>query len=209
MFEALPVEAVAADGRIVYRRGALVKHLPEGRIVYAPLPPVFTPGRYASHMMIEFPVQVLAPGERRRVYLKFPIDVGVFLERSGRYVLVDAFSLARVKYALYCDPGNGVLARWWRSDAYTQPPMVDPDSEGLMELEIANGGEWAEVSRAVFSCGGMPLYYSSHAAVKARMEVKGRWAETYFLESPPLEGMARAPDPGLGGEGRFEMRCGI
>ncbi len=210
MFDGLPVEVTSRDGHIVYRRGSLVKYLPKGRLVYAPLPPVYTPSRLASHLMLEFPVQVLAPGENRRIYLEFPIDVGVFLEIENRYRLIDAFSLARVKYALYCDPRNGVLTRWWRSEAYTQPPRVDPNREGVMELEIINRTDGlTEVSRSVFDCGRMPIYYSSHAAVKARMEVKGRRGETYFIDAPLSEDMTRAPDPGIAGEERFEMRCSL
>ena len=210
MFERLPVE-VAFQGRyIIYRRGVVEKHLPKGRLIYTPLPPVYVPRRFAAHLMIEFPVQVIAPKEKRKLYLKFPIDVGVFLELENQYTLIDAFSLAKVKYALYCDPRNGVLARWWRSQAFAEPPRVHADSEGIMELEIVNiGGEWAEVSRGVFGCSGMPIYYSSYAAVKARIDVRGKHGETYFIDAPLLEDMVKAPSPRITGEERFDMRCGL
>jgi len=208
------------DG-FVYRRegaGEAVEKLllaQRRRLLLSPVEPVNLPKTITPLLLVEFssPV-VLEPGAERRIFLKFPVEVGVFVSSGAERELLDIFTLAAQKYTLYGDLGTGSICRYWRSDVYPSLPEVEPLREGVLELRLENTSPaWAEVGRAVFSAYGMKIHHSgSIASMRGRMRILGESsAETHFYDSPLLEGMLKAPElfPAGRRSGKYTMGAGL
>ena len=151
------IEVEEGDGLLTYRRRCgedkferiLVAGMAE--VIINPVEPVNLPKGITNFLMIEFPPVMIEPGATRTVYLKFPVEFGVFVESARDIEAVDIFSPTTQKYTLYGTPTRGLIARWYGSEVYTEFPEVDLHREGVMEFTITNTyREWVEVSRAVF-----------------------------------------------------------
>lgn len=146
--------------------------------------------------MLEFhfvPV-VVSPGATLTLYLKFPVEIGVFVGGESSYSLLDVFTLAKAKYSLYGTPEKGFITRHVECEARESIPPVRTLEEGIMRLAIKNSGkDWIEVSRAVFDGSSMRLFFGDTVAMAGEMEVFSRLvAETRVLADPPVGGMKPA-----------------
>ncbi|AKB74675.1 hypothetical protein MSLAZ_1414 [Methanosarcina lacustris Z-7289] len=162
------------------------------RIIINPVEPLNTPKEITPNLLIEFEkTLLLAEGDKKQIFLTFPIEIGVFISESKNKSpqLLDVFSLARQKFTLYGEVSNGVVCKHWRSSLYSSFPSLNPLQEGVMELTLRNvSSDWASISKAVFSAYGMKLYYDGDVFMKARMDILNRnTAETGF-EMQPLNG---------------------
>jgi hypothetical protein len=139
---------------------------------------------------------LISPGAEQTVYLKFPVENGVFLESGGETDPLDVFSLAPVKFCLYGSPSSGVITRWYESDLYTDIPVTDLRREGVMSLHIKNSStETTTVSRAVFDSSSMSLFYGDRVAMTATMEILSPLiAHTTFSDTAPADCPNRAID---------------
>jgi len=159
-----------------------------------PVEPVNLPVEITRMLFIEFskPVNV-EPKSAVRVYLKFPVEIGVFVE-GKRIRNIDVFTLSNPKFALYGNPSRGVVCRYYSSDVYDTIPDVDGVVEGVMELTIENNfDEWVEVRRAVFDGYGMKIYFSNYPAMVAVMRIESAsLAETMFINKPLEDGMEKS-----------------
>ena len=159
-----------------------------------PVEPVNLPAGITRFLFVEFSKPVnIEPGESVILYLKFPVEVGVFV-KGRRLSVIDVFTLTRPKYTLYGTPSKGIVCRYYLSDVYSTPPEVDGLTEGILELKIKNDfDDWVEVKKAVFDGYGMKIYYSDCSSMVARMKVESRTlAETTFLNAPLKDGMRKA-----------------
>jgi len=194
------VETERSGGLLTYRRNCegrtferiLVSET--GETVINPVEPVNLPRDITDLLMIEFSPMLIEPGVARTIYLKFPVEVGVFLEAAKDIEVLDVFGLGTQKYTLYGPPTSGAIARWYRSAVYPEIPPVEPLREGVMELSIQNAShEWAEVSCAVFDSVDMKIYYNDLVATTATMKIiTTNMAETDFIDAPLLPGMTRS-----------------
>ena len=169
-------------------------------LVINPVEPLNTPKEITPNLLIEFEkMLILAGGAKNKIFLTFPIEIGVFISDKDykNLQLLDVLSLARQKFTLYGEVSNGVLCKHWKSSIYSSSPSLNPLQEGVMELTLRNtSSEWASISKAVFSAYGMKLYYDGDVFMKARMDILNRnTAETGFelqhisgeLKSNPLK----------------------
>jgi hypothetical protein len=165
-------------------------------ILLHPVEPVNLPEALTHYLEISFPPVLISPGVEQIVYLKFPVEIGVFLESEGKTDPLDVFSLAPVKFSLYGSPSSGVITRWYKSDLYTDIPVTDPRREGVMSLQIKNSGtETMSVSRAVFDSSSMCIFYGSRVAMTAAMEILSPLiAHTTFSDTAPADCPNRAID---------------
>jgi len=194
------VETERNGGLLTYRRrceGQTFERLlvsKTGEIVINPVEPVNLPKEITNFLQIEFTPMVFEPGASQTVYLKFPVEIGVFLEAARDIDVLDVFGLGTQKYTLYGSPTGGVVARWYRSAVYTEVPAVECLSEGVMELSIHNAShEWVEISCAVFDSTDMKIYYSDFVATTAAMKViSTTLAETDFIDAPLRPGMVKS-----------------
>jgi len=137
-----------------------------------PVEPVNLPETLTRYLELSFPPIVLPPGAEQTIYVKFPVEIGVFLESGTKQSPFDVFSLVPVKFSLYGLPSSGVITRLYKSDVFTEIPQVDPCREGVMTLTLKNSrAENANISRAVFDSSSMCIYYGSRVAMTATLEI--------------------------------------
>ena len=166
------------------------------KIIINPVEPLNQPKELTSYLDIEFErTLTIEPGSSRRIFLKFPLEIGVFLSEKNTFAVLDIFSLNQPKFTLYGDPRNGVICKYWSSDIFSSLPPLNYYHEGSIELILTNTSEkWEEVSKAIFNALGMKIYYNDMmAAMKAEMKVMSQaTAETAFYDSPLKKGMEKA-----------------
>jgi hypothetical protein len=191
-----------SDGAFLYKRdsadGTAEKVLPEApeRILISPVEPLNRPSKITPYLMIGFSTPVVfRPHSSTSLFLKFPVEIGVFLPRGKDYDLLDTISLSWKKFSLYGNPRGGNVCRFWKSDVYKKPPETIPVLEGVLKLAVSNETEeWVPVRRTVLDVHGMKIYYQdSLVSAKAQMTIlSGERAETDFSDSPLQEGMKRS-----------------
>lgn len=190
------------DGHVVYRRSCADDRIEKlllttgGRVLVNPVEPLNTPKEIAAHLLIEFDRSVVvAPRESQKIFVTFPIEIGVFTSAGREFEMLDVFSLAPKKFTLYGSPRTGTICKHWRSPVAAAMPVVDYLREGIMELEISNAaGRWVEVGKAVFNAQGMKIYYSKEmVAMRAVMKLTSReMAETEFVKAPMKKKMKKS-----------------
>lgn len=151
-----------------------------------PIEPVNLPKRLTHFLLVNFKkTLILEPGTTQKVYITFPIEMGVFVSQGKEdFEIIDIFSFAKLKYTLYGAPSNGIICRYWESDVFLSPPDTDPWHTGYIDLRIVNDTEhMAEISKSLFNAYGMKIYYEENKVVmKAVMKVPSRkLAETEFI----------------------------
>jgi hypothetical protein len=194
------VEAETVDGLLTYRRRCGEQTFERilisdtGEVIINPVEPVNLPRDITDFLLMEFSPMMVEPGTSRAVYLKFPVEIGVFVESAKDIEALDVFAPGSQKYTLYGSPTTGVIARWYRSAVYPEIPPVERFCEGVMELSIHNAShEWVEVSCAVFESTDMKLYYGDFVAASAKMKILGPLlAETDFIDAPLRPGMVKS-----------------
>jgi len=186
-------------------------------VVISPAGPVRHPKEIAQHLEIRFPALVLAPGTSKQIFLKFPIEIAVFIQSGSDTSLLDSFSCTNSKFSLYGTPVKGIITRYCESGIFDEVPNTDPVSEAVMALTINNAAQTSvEVSRAIFRCQSMKLFYGETVGTTAAMQIISAALATTNFESTAPEGCPeRAVDLSTGGtltlitEQRFYMEWGL
>ena len=167
-----------------------------GHVLINPIEPMHKPKELTSFLLVEFDKTLFVEPERtKKVFVTYPIEIGVFISSGTAVEVLDIFTLARQKFTLYGDPRNGVICKYWSSSVYSTLPAVDPLREGVIELNIANTTrEWVKITKAVFNAYGMKMYYNdARVAMKATMKIQhGKLAETDFVDAPVEQGMKKS-----------------
>ncbi|RLI78597.1 hypothetical protein DRP05_06765 [Archaeoglobales archaeon] len=165
-----------------------------GKIIVNPVEPLNLPKEITNYLEIEFEPIVIEPNSYRKVYLKFPIEIGVFAATKKSIDILDIFSLNNQKYSLYGPPDSGVICRWYKSDVFAGIPKTEILKEGVIELNIQNTShEWVEMRRIVFESYGMKIYYNDIVSMVAVVKIINRMvAETNFINKPIKDGMKKA-----------------
>jgi len=171
------------------------KILPEGlaTVIINPVEPVNLPEPVTRYLEISFPAVVLPAKAVRRMYLTFPLEIGVFLETGGVISVLDLFSLVPAKYSLYGSPGAGAITRWHQSGITKNPPVVDRYRYGILDVTITNTTPGiVEVSRAVFDSNSMHLWYGESVVMTGAMDIYSPMiAQTTVSEMAPSGDMTR------------------
>ena len=191
------------DG-LVYRRKSLKGDREKllltkmGKLLVEPIEPVNTPGNMTPYLLIELENPLmLEPKNKRKVYVKFPIELGISISDGKKSEVIDIFSLRYQKYTLYGVPKGGTICKHWNSPVYLSVPSPNPLLEGVMELKINNPlNRWIEVTKAVFDAKGMKIYYNEdRVTMKANMRIISPLvAETTFVDAPIGNDMTKARD---------------
>jgi hypothetical protein len=167
-----------------------------GKVLINPVEPLNKPKELTSYLLIEFDrTLVVAPGLTKRIFVTYPIEIGVFIAGGNQFEIIDILTLAKQKFTLYGDPRSGVICKYWRSEVYSSIPSVNPLHEGVIELSITNTTTgWIEVTKAIFNAYGMKIYYNDdRVSMKATMKImSGRSAETDFVDAPLENGMKKS-----------------
>lgn len=159
-----------------------------GKILINPIEPVTKPKELTPYLLIELDrALVVEPKGTKKIFITFPIEIGVFIRKGEDSTILDTFTLMKQKFTLYGDPHSGFICRYFKSSVYSVIPSVDRIHEGVMELTITNTTTgWIEVTRAMFNAYGMKIYYSDNlVSMRANMKVKSsQIAENDFDDSP-------------------------
>ena len=198
----LTISVQQEDEGFIYRRICLEEKaeknllINKGKIILNPVEPLNKPKSLTTYLLIKLDkTLVLEPKSTKKVFLKFPIEIGVYLSNSQDLQVLDVFTLTKSKFTVYGDPRNGVLCKHWKSDIYASAPSVDPFYEGVMQMRIENANpDCVEITKAVFNAYGMKIYFNNRmAAMKATMNIRsGGIADTGFRDSPVEEGMTNS-----------------
>lgn len=166
------------------------------KITIHPMEPVTIPKELTPYLLITMTRKLMvAPKRSTVIYLRFPVEIGVYISSMKELKRVDGFTLVKQKYTLYGDPRHGILCKYWESDIYSSMPSPNRLEEGILELSISNSSSaWVELSQVVFNAYGMKIYFDDHrVTMRARMGILGtNIAETEFVDSPLKPGMKKA-----------------
>jgi hypothetical protein len=169
--------------KVIYAKG--------GNLVICPVEPVNLPQEgVAEHLLIELNKNlIIESGVTDTIYVKFPIEIGVFLVDTRDVERIDLFTKTKSKYILYGPPETGIICKWWKSDIFDDKPSVQKLSEGILKVEIANKYyEWVELTKMVFRAYDMKVFYDDFAYIKARLTILNKSiGETTFSTRRPKE----------------------
>jgi hypothetical protein len=167
-----------------------------GNVFINPIEPLNKPKELTSSLLIEFEKALLIePEATKKIFISYPIEIGVFISTKTAVEVLDIFTLVRQKLTLYGDPRSGVICKYWGSNVYSSVPPVNPLHEGIVELSIKNTTkDWVKVTKAIFNAYGMKIYYRDDlVAMKATMKIMpGNLAETEFFDAPIEPGMKKS-----------------
>lgn len=106
-----------------------------------PVAPLFTPKNVAKSLYLKFksPI-VLDQRSEAEVFVKMPIEIGVYRQTRNEEIMLDAFSLQKQRYALYGTPESGVVCRFIETEASTSKDDINPAKyeEALVGIRIRN-----------------------------------------------------------------------
>ena len=200
--EGISLSIEKEDDLYIYRRDAFygkeekVLHFNKGTVLLNPIEPLNKPKEITSFLLIEFERSiVVGPDTNKIIFIKFPIEVGVFISDGKNFEILDVLTMANQKFTLYGDPARGMICKYWKSDLFPKIPEANPMLEGVIEVNVINATtRWIEVSKAVFNAYDMRIYYDADlVSMRAKMKILGEQvAETVFNDSPLKTGMKKS-----------------
>ena len=200
--ENIRIETFADEDLIIYRRTiddeSVEKKLLQTnkKIIISPIKPINRPKKLTPYLLIEFDMPLFAePHASRKVYLTFPVEIGMFITGGKAIEILDVFGQMRQKYTLYGDPMNGVICKYWKSAVASKCPEISALDEGIMELSIVNkSSSWLEVKKVVLNSYGMKIYYNEKlVGLRAEMKIYTELsAETDFIDSALQKKMSKS-----------------
>ena len=102
-----------------------------GKILLNPVEPLNKPKVLTRYLLIEFNnALVVEPKGKKTIFLTFPIEIAVYISSKKQFEVIDILSLPRQKFALYGDPRNGLICKYWRSAVSPTMLSLDPLWEG-------------------------------------------------------------------------------
>jgi hypothetical protein len=158
------------------------------KILINPIEPLHRPKEITPYLLIKpkNPI-VVEPKTKKTIYLKFPIEIGIFISGGEEFKALDILTIVKQKLTLYGEIRGGIICKFWESEVFDSIPTVDPLKEGVLELTINNTtARWHEITQPVFNAYGMKIYYGNNSvSMRAGMRIyTGGIAETEFYDSP-------------------------
>ena len=201
-WEGISLSVEGTAGGVLYKRECMDEEVENfllssnSKILINPVEPVNKPKELTPHFLIEFERSIfIEPSAKKTVFVKFPVEIGVFVHGKKDFQILDILTLNKQKFTLYGDVISGVICKYWKSVVYSTIPDTNPVYEGVIELNITNPtARWVEVTKAVFAAHGMKIYYSDDmVAMRANMKILSKKvAEIDFVNSPLEKGMKRS-----------------
>ncbi len=186
--------AYKKDNRIIYKREHNTEVIEKviltnnRQLLINPVEPVNKPKSVTTFLLIDFEKPTLIePKLKRTIFLKFPLEFGVFVCGKKGYEILDIFSFTKLKYTLYGEVRNGVICKYWQSKIYSKVPNADPMLEGILEVTITNSSnDWINLSKVVINAYGMQLYYNQErVSLKTTLKILSALvAETEVIRKP-------------------------
>lgn len=129
------------DGNKLASESFIVTDSTETHIGIFPNPPIKTPKEVAKKVYIKFKAPVIIDNRSVAVlYSKIPIEIGVYRQHDDEELLIDVFSLAPPRYALYGSPESGVVCRYIEAEAVIEESAlkVRKYEEAKLRIRVTN-----------------------------------------------------------------------
>ncbi len=108
-------------------------------------------------IVLDPPVYVNEDGEIK-IYVKLPLDTGIFATNGSSYKLIDKIDVYPKKFALYGNIGEGVIYRYWKTSAYMEE-FKPGRNEAITLIDIINKAESiGSISKVIFNSKALSLY---------------------------------------------------
>lgn len=151
-----------------------------------------------THLLIEFvhPLQ-LVPNSELFGFIEFPISISTIINVHQKNLALDIFHLNPVKFALYGNPHNGLICRYWKTEFFTTPFKPKLFETGLLEIEIQNlTSNLVNLTKLVFDFSHILIYYDDNQAkASSRAKIQSEsYCETEFIKPINIEGFKQTFD---------------
>jgi hypothetical protein len=154
------------------------------------------PKELTPYLLVELTKPVIVePKSTKKIFLNFPMEIGVFIIGRDEYKVLDILTLAKQKLTLYGEVRGGFICKHWESEVYHSVTSINPLLEGIIELTISNTtARWHEITQVVFNAYGMKIYYNENTvAMRASMRIyTGGIGEIEFYDSHLYKGMSKS-----------------
>ena len=196
----------------------LFKADPGTTLLIQPIEPLHIPKKICNYLIIRYENPLcFAPKSTDKIYLTFPVEIGVFIRQNNGTELIDIISCSTQKYTLYGTHVNGIICKYWKSKVFKSQPSVNPLVEGVMCLTVINTiPEWVEITKTVFDAYRMMIAFTPNlAAMQSTMRIKCRNSaetdcEVVSFETDMLKATKTFPERShLVNSERFLMEYGI
>jgi hypothetical protein len=133
-----------------------------------PIAPLLTPKPVAKNVYLKFkPAFIMDQRSDAVVYAKIPIEIGVYRQSDDEELLIDVFSLAPQKYALYGSPESGTVCRFAEAETSTTQDGISAEkySEAIVRIRISNGiDNVIKISKVIVPMEGVVLDHTQDNA---------------------------------------------
>lgn len=133
-----------------------------------PIAPLLTPKPVAKNVYLKFrPAVIMDQRSDAVVYTKMPIEIGVYRQSDDEELLIDVFSLALQKYALYGSPEAGTVCRFAEADTSTTEDGISAEkyTEATVRIRITNGiDNVIKISKVIVPMDGVVLDHTQDDA---------------------------------------------
>ena len=194
----------------VYKRGKTVIQVVGKKINLGilPLAPVNKPNKITNHFIIEFPEVYLPPEGVQILFLKIPIEVGIFINER----LVDTFGFEKPEFSLYGPVSGGIIARQVKGE------RVDENHKckigyAILPLRIKNYNKRVRrTSKLLINTTYLNFYYDKKrvATEMVKLDIRGT-TKVRNLNKNYFKGMnkVKAKTQLLKKEEQIDMRWGM
>lgn len=139
----------------------------------------------STFLMFKFlePISLL-PETKLSGFVDFPLNLSIFfISTENDYEHIDNFSIAPTKLALYGNPHNGIICRYWETSFKFSKPYEKPFETGVLELTLTNPtSSKVIVSKVVLNFSFIEIFYHNLSCISAASVkiLSDKLAETEF-----------------------------
>ncbi len=154
---------IRSRGGFTYRRGDRQVRLVSKDIALdvLPLAPVNLPERITGHFIVNFDKIHIGPRERLVLFLKVPVEVGVFFGDER----IDVFGFVKEEFSLYGPVDGGIVAREVAGEEVEEEKIKWDGRSAVIPLRIKNYTSSARhMSRVILNADYLEMYYDGKKA---------------------------------------------
>ncbi|MBL7017429.1 MAG: DUF432 domain-containing protein [Nitrosopumilus sp.] len=174
------------------------------QIELCPIRPLNFPARRTNHMYLDVDTPVfLSENSSATVFLRCPIEIGVFFVHDGHKDSLDCFTCDPVnsRFCLYGSPESGTLCKYAKTEIVESYDDSIPFINAVLKVNLQNTlSKGLSITKVVFPVSSNSIYYkdsksiidSLHAVLKKKLtleiiDVDFEKIQTDFTLSPTYE----------------------
>ncbi|MCV0392405.1 MAG: DUF432 domain-containing protein [Nitrosopumilus sp.] len=142
---------------------------------FTPIRPVNYPARRTNYVYLDFETPVfLSEGSAAKIFVRCPIEIGVFLIHDERKDSLDWFTCDpfNSRFGLYGNPESGTLCKYAKSDIVESYDDSIPFFNAVMEVNLKNNLDKGYlVSKIIFPISDNSVYYDHSKAIIDSLDV--------------------------------------